>query len=65
MKEFLKCNRVNWRSTGTTNPIESAFGTTKLGTGKNKEHLSSQGMLHMIFKGMRAKNNWRKLGESD
>ena len=56
----------HWRSTGTTNPIESAFGTIRCRTGKNKGCLSSQGMLHMIFKlGMRAENNWRKLNGSD
>ena len=56
----------HWRSIRTTNPIESAFGTIRRRTGKNKGCLSSQGMLHMIFKlGMRAENNWRKLNGSD
>ncbi len=56
----------HWRSIRTTNPIESAFGTIRRRTRKNKGCLSSQDMLHMIFKlGICAENNWRKLNGFD
>ncbi len=56
----------HWRSIRTTNPIESAFGTIRHRTRRSKGCLSSQGMLHMIFKlGMCAEKNWRKLNGFD
>ena len=56
----------HWRSIRTTNPIESAFGTIRHRTRRSKGCLSSQGMLHMIFKlGMCAEKNWRKINGFD
>ena len=56
----------HWRSIRTTNPIESAFGTIRHRTRRCKGCLSSEGMLHMIFKlGMCAEKNWRKINGFD
>lgn len=56
----------HWRNIQTTNPIESAFGTIRHRTKGCKGCLSSEGMLHMIFKlGMCAQKNWRKINGFD
>ena len=56
----------HWRSIRTTNPIESVFGTIRHRTRRCKGCLSSEGMLHMIFKlGMCAEKNWRKINGFD
>ena len=56
----------HWRSIRTTNPIESAFGTIRHRTRRSKGCLSSEGMLHMIFKlGMCVEKNWRRLNGFD
>ena len=56
----------HWRSIRTTNPIESAFGCIRHRTRRSKGCLSSEGMLHMIFKlGMCVEKNWRRLNGFD
>ncbi len=51
----------HWQSLGTTNPIESTFGTIRHRTKRSKGCLTRDGMLHMIFKlGKCAQKNWRR-----
>ena len=51
----------HWQSLGTTNPIESTFGTIRHRTKRSKGCLTRDGMLHMIFKlGECAQKNWRR-----
>ena len=63
---FYDFSARHWRSIRTTNPIESAFGTIRHRTRRCKGCLSSEGMLHMIFKlGMCAEKNWRRINGFD
>ena len=63
---FYDFPQQHWRSIRTTNPIESAFGTIRHRTRKTKGCLTSEGVLHMVFKlGMCAENTWRRLNGFD
>ena len=59
---FFDFPAQHWQSIRTSNPIESAFATIRHRTKGSKGCLSSDGLLHMIFKlGQCAEQNWRKL----
>jgi len=59
---FFDFPAQHWQSIRTSNPIESAFATIRHRTKRSKGCLTSDGMLHMIFRlGQCAEQNWRKL----
>ena len=63
---FFDFPAQNWQSIRTSNPMESAFATFRHRTKRSKGCLSSDGMLHMMFKlGQCAEQNWRKLSAFD
>lgn len=52
----------HWQSLRTSNPIESTFGTIRHRTKRSRGCLSSNTMLHMMFKlGQCAEQNWHRL----
>ncbi len=52
----------HWQSIRTSNPIESSFATIRHRTKRTKGCLTSDGMLHMMFKlGKCAEVSWRRM----
>lgn len=59
---FFDFPAQHWQSIRTSNPIESAFATIRHRTKRTKGCLTSEGLLHMMFKlGQCAEKSWRKL----
>jgi len=59
---FFDFPAQHWQSIRTSNPIESSFATIRHRTKRTKGCLTSDGMLHMMFKlGQCAEKNWRRM----
>lgn len=59
---FFDFPAQHWQSIRTSNPIESSFATIRHRTKRTKGCLTSDGMLHMMFKlGKCAEKGWRRM----